>query len=344
MVPDSKLSSCGSKNSFLEDVLYSYADLFMEAAAVWFDRDRICMAASSDAAACGWFDLASLTKPLVVGLLGVKAMHEGRLDVASDMGDYFADAAGLTWADLLTHRAGLVPFDHTLPAKDLSADRHEKHSFLSERIANWRLGKADVATQYSDAGYILAAAVLEKIYQTSLDQLWKQYVAIDCDVGFAVAETPPANGAKPICNGLAAPWRVHDPMAAYLSGVAGHAGLWGTAQGVCRLLRRFLFTGPDWFDSKAAANFWQPPVLLPHARFTLGCDRPTGETTAGPATPVDAVGHLGYTGCSFWIAPSLKGGSLLLTNYTAVDGDRGHLNEMRRRVHGGGWQWLREQR
>jgi CubicO group peptidase (beta-lactamase class C family) len=129
-----------------------------------------------------------------------------------------------------------------------------------------------------------------------------------------------------IAAGQLCPWRhkllkgaVDDENAYCLGGVAGHAGLFGTAMAVHKVIAALwaVFTGSaanDLFSTDTARLFMTPP---PDGRRPLGFDIPTGEKPAcGRLFTGPTIGHLGFTGVSFWLDLSTGCHVVLLTNRT----------------------------
>jgi CubicO group peptidase (beta-lactamase class C family) len=103
-----------------------------------------------------------------------------------------------------------------------------------------------------------------------------------------------------------------------MGGVAGHAGLFGTAQGVSRLCECLL----DVWKGRCIHPAFDPVILRhaleaknPQGVWSYGFDRPTpGASSSGQFFSAASVGHLGFTGTSFWIDPVQNVVVVLLTN------------------------------
>jgi CubicO group peptidase (beta-lactamase class C family) len=123
------------------------------------------------------------------------------------------------------------------------------------------------------------------------------------------------------------PWRrrllkgeVHDENAYCLNGVAGHAGLFGSALGVYGVLAflwrvyRGLFESGEW-SRDVVQCFWSRQDMVPGATWALGYDTPSvGYSSAGSHFSMHSIGHLGFTGTSFWIDLDRELLVILLTN------------------------------
>lgn len=305
--------------------------VYRDWAAVFFDHQSVTILPGSSADA---FDLASLTKPLATGLLAQHAFACGLIDPQEAVAESFPGLdPDLRFWHLLTHQGGLAPVDHD-HLTGMASTLQTRAAQIGVRCSAWQTQPPTTATTYSDLGYILAGTLLEQRYQLPLDILFAR-LANQRSIAYRPLDRPWSLPRPPLEND-GTNGQVNDPAARWLGGVAGHAGLWGTAEAVATFLQALrkgeLLPEGSW-------HFYEP--VQPQDRFTCALDRPTGQSTAGNNAPDDAVGHLGFTGCSFWLSPSLKGGSLLLTNRVALDGDVVRLNQLRRQLHSAGWQRLR---
>ena len=111
--------------------------------------------------------------------------------------------------------------------------------------------------------------------------------------------------------------QVHDENAHVLGGIAGHAGLFGTAAGVHRVLSELLSAyhhdmGGRLFDRRTVQQFFQ---RVPGTHKALGFDMPASVTpSCGRFFPPTSIGHLGFTGTSFWVHLEQSLDVILLTN------------------------------
>jgi CubicO group peptidase (beta-lactamase class C family) len=290
------------------------------------------------------YDLASLTKPLVTATLAVLLARDGVVSLDEPAGERLPELANSPYAGvdllaLLTHQARLPGWEPLylqggdLPAYLRCIARLQPH------------GRPGVV--YSDLGYILAGVLLMRAARKSLDRLFQQRVAgLLSDIGAAgplpVRYRPPAAWRGRIASteegdkverqmvagrhgaGAVASydrWRrgvvhgeVHDRNAAILGGVAGHAGLFGSALGVAVLGSQFL-PGSRIFSMDELALFVTPRTPPEGELRTLGFLVPVGQetVTAGALSP-RAFGHTGFTGTSLFIDPEDGAVCVLLSN------------------------------
>jgi CubicO group peptidase (beta-lactamase class C family) len=124
--------------------------------------------------------------------------------------------------------------------------------------------------------------------------------------------------------------------------VAGHAGLFSTAGDLFLFAREIVRArkGEGRVLSRPSAVRMTTRVAQPPGcPGTLGFDTPTPpHSQAGERAPADAVGHLGYTGCSMWIDPVREISVILLTNRVVFGSDNRKLSALRPRIHNAVWK------
>ena len=301
------------------------------------------------------FDLASLTKPLVTALLVAMEAEAGRLALDDPAARYLAeldrdDKRHITLRDLLTHRSGLprwVPF-YILPGDPAR---------VAEEIGALPLDyETGTRVVYSDPNYVALGLALERATGATLDALFAERVA--GPLGLADTRYRPDAALRPRIaasetgnvferemvgdEGAAyAGWRshvvwgeVHDGNAHFLGGVAGHAGLFGTAREVALVGEQFL-PGSRLLERDETFEAFRTnytPGLEEH-RSVGWMLASTPDSSAGPALALDAFGHTGFTGTSVWIDPHAARVVVLLTNRTHPVYHDAPLNPTRRRIN-----------
>jgi CubicO group peptidase (beta-lactamase class C family) len=221
--------------------------------------------------------------------------------------------------------------------------------------------------EYSDLGYMLLGRAIEVAGFRSLDRLLASMVT--GPLGMRETRYLPLAAISECETGQLIPtgWsevrqrekagEVDDENAAAMGGVSGHAGLFSTAGDL------FLFTREIVRARKGEGRVLSRPSAVrmttrvaqpPGCPGTLGFDTPTppagisslngdspGETLcsqAGSLAPADAVGHLGYTGCSMWIEPVREISVILLTNRVVFGSGNRKLSALRPRIHDAVWK------
>lgn len=299
------------------------------------------------------FDLASLTKP-IMAVAAATELARGRLgwsapvkEVLPELAPTFAGAASLE--QLLSHRAGLRPHLELFDAAQ--SGRRVSLEGMLRRAANGAApgigGPSNSsAAVYSDLGYLLAGATVERWSGAALD-VWLQNALPDTTGDLRSARTWLLREREFMSRCLpteVVPWRgglvwgqVHDENAWLMSGLgcSGHAGLFGTAIGVARF-------GAAVLDGLLGFRSEIPPEA---ARLTTtrrsggslraGFDGVTNPgSTAGSSASSNSFGHLGFTGTSLWCDPDRSTVSVVLSNRvcpsrnnTAIRGLRAGLHE-----------------
>jgi CubicO group peptidase (beta-lactamase class C family) len=133
---------------------------------------------------------------------------------------------------------------------------------------------------------------------------------------------------------------VNDPRAYLVGGVAAWAGLFGSASGLAGIAQRViaLWRG-EGTASEALKRFFLGDDLTRRGGFGYGFMLPTPDKSlGGGAIPRSAVGHVGFTGTSWWIDPAGGRAIILLTNLRAEPGERAGFNQWRRDLHDLFWK------
>ncbi len=270
------------------------------------------------------FDLASLTKPLATALSIHLLAAEKRLALGDsakqflpELGD---DKGAITIEQLLLHTSGLPA------AGSLSSFRDGEKRAL-ERIGALRLASPPgAAYKYSDLGFILLGAIVARVSGEPLDAF--AHKRLFAPLGLRATGFRPAAAllprVAPTCrDGGILEGVVHDPCASALGGVAGHAGLFSTAEELSTFARMLLHGGElggvRVLPSDLVTTMTKP-VHVPGARRTLGWD-----------VHGLGFGHTGFTGTSLSIDPRTKTTIVLLTSRLHPD-EKGDVSRLRREL------------
>jgi CubicO group peptidase (beta-lactamase class C family) len=311
------------------------------------------------------FDLASLTKPLCTGLLALALKAEGRLTGALSLGEIWgqavpADKQAITIDQLLCHAAGLPawrPYFQLLERNPPSQRRPLLKAMLVNEPPEHAPGTKAL---YSDLGYLLLGLVLEEAAGQDLDQA---LIRVQAGLGLqgprfrplgatpatdltgltdladlaGVAPCGPLPG-RPLIHG-----EVEDENAHALGGVAGHAGLFGTAGQVAAVMDALCRAagGELPWPAELARGMFLRDAATPGSARTPGFDTPEGPASAaGDNAPAGTVGHLGFTGVSAWWHPASNRGVVLLTNRVALGREHQGIRPLRQRLHHLAWDIL----
>ena len=301
------------------------------------------------------FDLASLTKPLATVLVTVQAVREHMFDLNMSVRHILGSQLDAEpWdsvlvEDLLRHTSGFVSWAPLYQRLPVDEDRHTWFMDTLTGDNSLIAYKAGTRRAYSDLDYILLGLIIEKISETPLEVLFNEIMErAEVDLRFCPAyqtQTVESNSyvATQSLDGTSyLQGTVHDDNAQALLGVAGHAGVFGSAAGVGQLLQRLIDTyhGDDFLlDRDMLSRVLAINTTKDGQQWSLGFDTPTGpETTAGEWSPPDTIGHLGFTGTSFWISPEQRIGSVFLSNRVYYNAEQQGFNRLRRAIHGALWK------
>ena len=305
------------------------------------------------------YDAASLTKPLVTGLLCARLVERGGLTLDSPVAKYLRefnrqDKNRITVRDLLTHTSGLPAWR---PLYILTGgDAETTVSAIAGVPLEQPPGRGVI---YSDLGFITLGFLLQGLARSAVDQLAQReiFTALSlhqtffkpsramqtgvaaCESGNAFERDMCERGfaAKPYSN-----WRdgviwgeVHDGNAHFLGGAAGHAGLFSTAGEIFRLANQFIGGLSQLLSARTCELFRENMTKdLNEARSFAWQLAATKDSTAGASLPPDAFGHTGFTGTSCWIDPQRERVFILLTNRTHAHSlPFANINQARREFH-----------
>lgn len=296
------------------------------------------------------FDLASLTKPFATAVTLLRLHEEGRLDLGAPAERAIDEFRGthfgrVSLLDLGAHRSGLPAWAPLyLSCRDLE-------SCLAE-IARSEPAVPAGRTLYSDLGYIALGAAAERAAGRGLDHLFDAAIAVPLALrrtGFALprgrfssaAATEVGNRYERRLAGDAGvrfPWRetiprgeVHDGNAHLLGGVAGHAGLFGSAAEVATIGLALLPTGRLALSSESRALLLRP--VAGDGSRTFGFTLAGLSGAARDVLPASAPGHTGFTGTSIWLEPERGRVHVLLTNRVHPDVPAVDFQSVRREFH-----------
>lgn len=319
-----------------------------------------------------YFDIASLTKPVAAATLAMQLVQEELLHPADSLQKWLPRADQLrhkqiTAAHLLSHTSGLSawhPFYRELPLDQVGTEAGKQH-IIAACLKEPVLTKPGSQCIYSDIGYILLGKMIEEAGYASLDALFQTRIArpLDLKETFFVhnvgliskGEMGATHQAhqKRFAPTEDCPWRkhvvqgeVHDPNAYAMGGVAGHAGLFSTADDLHRFIKTIVdcyHDKSDWIDPKIVRQFIDFDLgkqAIPHTgTYVLGWDTPTfGQSSTGRYFPPHSVGHLGYTGCSMWVDLDHNFWVILLTNRIHPDATNEKIKGFRPRLHNLAWK------
>jgi uncharacterized protein YbbC (DUF1343 family)/CubicO group peptidase (beta-lactamase class C family) len=275
------------------------------------------------------FDCASMTKVVATTTALMQLWEQGRFRTSDPVAKYLPEFAqngkqDITIRQLLVHYSGL-PEDLDLVKKWEGKETAYRMAF--ESAPDRPPGSAFV---YSDVNFIVLGALVERLSGQTLDAYAAQHIFTPLDM----KETrflPPATWMARIAptedeNHHPLRGVVHDPTAQRMGGVAGHAGMFSTADDLATFAQALLDGGRGVLTSATIAKMTAPqqPVNGTALRgFGWDIDSPLS-TNRGELLPVGSFGHTGFTGTSLWIDPTTETYIVLLTNAVHMKTMAGH--------------------
>ncbi|MEP3478268.1 MAG: serine hydrolase domain-containing protein [Fuerstiella sp.] len=284
------------------------------------------------------FDLASITKPVATATSVMVLIDRGKLRLSDRIADHFPKFAVngkdlIIVKHLLIHQSGLIP-DNSL------SDYVGGPELAWQRICKLGL-VCEVGTEfrYSDVNFIVLAKLVEQISGRDIHQFSEQAIFQPLgmsDSGFLPAE--PLRRRAAVTEQRDGVWlqgKVHDPRAHRLGGIAGHAGLFSTADDLAIYASMMIGRG-------ALATEDQPVVVLSELSWKkmtdayavssgkrgLGWDKQTAfSSNKGSRLTASAFGHGGFTGTVLWIDPEQDLFFIFLCSRLHPDG-KGRVNRL----------------
>jgi uncharacterized protein YbbC (DUF1343 family)/CubicO group peptidase (beta-lactamase class C family) len=266
------------------------------------------------------FDLASLTKVIATTTSVMQLVEHGKVRLNDTVAKYLPEFGqngkeDITVRQLLTHYSGLAPdLDLTTPWQ--GKDTAYKMAFAEKPETPPGSGFV-----YSDINFITLGALVEHVSGETLDR----YTTAHVFAPLKMARTrylPPISWRAKIAptqfddHNHMLRGEVHDPTALRMGGVAGHAGLFSTADDLAKFAQALLDGGKGILTPVTVEKMTspeQPPNATAVRGFGWDIDSPFS-SNRGDLLPVGSYGHTGFTGTSMWIDPTTRTYLILLTN------------------------------
>src|SRR5499427_7712696 len=303
------------------------------------------------------FDLASLTKVVATTTSVMMLVEQGKIRLSDPAVQFIPEMKGegrdgITIESLLTHMSGFAP-DFDL------RDRWSGYDEAMKRLDREPLrNPPGTRFVYSDINYIALGEVVHRVSGTMLDEFARRNIFAPLgmrDTGFRpeaklrsrIAPTEKRRGQMNYLGDSGADsgsegeqWlrgQVHDPTSFRMGGVAGHAGLFSTADDLA-IFCQMLLNGGDYGRARILSPMTIATMTQPHAVSESGAARGLGwdiattfSSNRGDLFPLGSFGHTGFTGTSLWIDPSSDSFVIFLSNRVHPDG-KGDVGALRGRV------------
>jgi len=283
------------------------------------------------------FDLSSISKAVATTSMAMILYERGLIDleapvvsIVPEFGGSDARRGDVTVHMLLAHSSGLPAYEKLfLKAKT-------RNELWAAAFATPLTADPGTRAEYSDIGFIILAIALERAADESLDRFCQReifgplgmlHTAYNPPALWRAAIPPTADDhsfRKRIIQG-----EVQDENASVLGGVAGHAGLFGTAEDLATFAHVLLQGGRPLVRPETLTLFTRREPVPPGTSRALGWDTPSAPSQSGKYFSRRSFGHLGYTGTSLWIDPERQLSIALLTNRTWPDCSNKAIKDVR---------------
>jgi uncharacterized protein YbbC (DUF1343 family)/CubicO group peptidase (beta-lactamase class C family) len=297
------------------------------------------------------FDAASLTKVVATTTAVMMLVEDARIRLVDPVARYIPEFGRygkdrVTIRDLLTHMSGLRPdvdvsFDWVGHARAIE--------LASEEVLTAQPGRRFI---YSDINYFLLGEVVARVSRQPFDVFTRDRIFRPLGMKDTMFKPPPALAARIAPTQSCTPYGwpcegegmtmlrgvVHDPTARRMGGVAGHAGVFTTADDLARFCRMILGGGAIPGGARVlsplgVARMTSPatPAGEPNIRG-FGWDIDSSySANRGELMPLGSFGHTGFTGTSIWIDPATQVYIVFLSSRLHPDG-KGDVTPLRARV------------
>lgn len=318
------------------------------------------------------YDIASVTKIAASTLSAMKLFDEGKLDLDATLKDYIPEWLDSTpyrdvfLRDMLAHQAGFIPFvpfyEKTMnkgqPRYDVfSIAKSEAYPYrVAEnffirkdypdtmmRIIISKLKKPRGEYKYSDVGYYFLLKIIEKqtrqplneyVQRNFYSQLGTNNLTYHPREKFPLERIVPTEYdllfRKQLIHG-----DVHDPGAAMLGGVGGHAGVFSNANDLGKLMQMYLnggqYGGEGYINKETITKFTECQFCKQNNRRGAGFDKPAVDGVNNPVcdcASLESFGHTGFTGTIAWADPKTQIVYVFLSNRVYPNADNNKLLKM----------------
>jgi len=303
-----------------------------------------------------FFDLASLTKPFATTLAILCLIKEKKIDLAEKVPTLLGKKikgkkSNISIKHLLSHSSGLPAHrEYYFILKDLPEKGKKEvveNLILQEPLAY----EPGTGVLYSDLGFMLLGLIIEKNAGCGLAQYVEEKVLKPMQLEKKIFYNPfnEGKGSHRETDFVATencPWRekilcgeVHDDNCYTMGGVAGHSGLFGNIAGVTTYVGMILdmwkgvMAHPN-INREDLVHFLARQGKIPGSSWALGFDTPAiGASSSGRHLSSKSVGHLGFTGTSFWIDPEKDVVIVLLSNRVHPSRENNKIKKYRPYFH-----------
>jgi len=235
---------------------------------------------------------------------------------------------------LLAHSSGLPAYEK------LFQRAKTRDELLAAAFTTPLTAEPGTRAEYSDIGFILLGVALERMADEALDRFCQREIFGPLGMAHTLFNPPavwrgsiPPTADDQTFRRRVIQGEVQDENASVLGGVAGHAGLFATAQDLAVFAHVMLQGGHPILRPETLALFTRREAVPPGTSPALGWDTPSSPSQSGKYFSAQSFGHLGYTGTSLWLDPERQLSVTLLTNRTWPDCGNQAIKQVRPAFH-----------
>jgi serine-type D-Ala-D-Ala carboxypeptidase len=287
------------------------------------------------------FDVASLTKVLATTTMAMILYERGLIDldapVVGIVPEFKTDdprREQITIRMLLTHSSGLPAYEK------LFLRANGRDALLAAACATPLVADPGSKAEYSDIGFIILGVALERVADDVLDHFCQHEIFAPLGMAHTAFDPPlhwweliPPTQDDQTYRHRIIQAEVQDENASAMQGVAGHAGLFASAEDVAIFANTLLQGGAPIIRPETLALFTQRQTSPAGTSRAMGWDTPSSPSQSGQYLSSRSFGHLGYTGTSLWIDPERQISITLLTNRTWPDCKNEAIKQVRPKFH-----------
>ena len=293
------------------------------------------------------FDIASLTKPVATTTMAMILYERGLLELDAPLFGVVPEflqtdprRRDVTFRMLLAHSSGLPAYEK------LFLKAQSRKELLQFACTTPLTADPASRAEYSDIGFILLGVAIERLAEESLDTFCQREIFGPLAMSHTTfnppeemrSHIPPTadereGSPRSTFRNRIIQGEVQDENAWVLGGVAGHAGLFSTAEDLARFSHCMLEGGLPILRPETIAVFTRREPTPAGTTRTLGWDTPSPPSQSGKHFGPASFGHLGYTGTSLWIDPDRQLSITLLTNRTWPDCSNQAIKQLRPKFH-----------
>ena len=256
-----------------------------------------------------YYDLSSLTKILFTTSLFMKAQSVKKIKTSHFVRNFLDTSSSIKIKDLLSHSAGLKAYFKDLSFLEVHKKKERKDVLKTLLLKQLNKSAKGIKKPcYSDLSFLLLGFILEEMYQKSLFDIWEEErvffkyssLRFNKDNNPYYSKNLYAPTYRDHYKKKGVQGEVNDGLCSLLSGVSSHAGLFGSDKDLAHWFLHFHKSFKGLKSSLISPAVFKNFSSALNDQFCMGFMRPTSHSSSGLYFSTHSIGHLGYSGPSFW--------------------------------------------